>query len=158
MQGGLAYVGGWGGAACSFDVTSNCDWLIRVYDQNTGALVWDKEFDKFKQDDSSNVILACGDRVLGAGTAGTNSNAPFGDWWVQSLDSSGGSLVWEDLLPTPATYAIPQGLAVAGDRVFVTGSTSDQAGGTQDGDYIVRAYKFGSAGKCGTLANNSQFF
>lgn len=152
LHGGRAFVIGQGGAVCSFD---ECDWLIRTYNQETGALLWEKQVDRTHHDDQPNVVLACANRVVVAGGAGTDSDEPFSDWWVQVYTAERGTLVWENLLPTPATFAFPVGLAVTGNRLFVTGSTLDLAGGTQNGDYIVRAYQFGSEeDDCKMVANN----
>jgi hypothetical protein len=152
LNAGRAYVVGYGGSACAFDSSSNCDWLIRAYDENTGTVIWKKEVDPFHQDDTANVVLACNDRVVVAGTAGTDTNAPYGDWLVQVLDARSGSLIWQDLLPTPVTYANPVGLGVSGSRLFVTGSIIDNS---QSGDYIVRAYEFGSLlDSCLPISNN----
>jgi hypothetical protein len=158
LNGGRAFVVGQGGPQCSFDTTSDCDWLIRTYDQDTGALLWEKRVDTNHQDDNANVVLACGDRVVVAGGAGTDTNAPYSDWLVQVLDAKNGALVWENLLPTPRTFAVPFGLAVADNRLFVTGATSDIAGGTQNGDFIVRAHRFGvEEDDCESVSNNAGF-
>jgi len=59
---------------------------------------------------------------------------------------------------TPLTFGQPYGLAVDQDRLFVTGSTSDLAGGTQNGDVIVRAHHFESQGEtCEPVFNNYGF-
>jgi hypothetical protein len=66
--------------------------------------------------------------------------------------------ICQNLLPTPLTFGQPYGLAVDRDRLFVTGSTSDLAGGTQNGDVIVRAHQFDSSGEvCEPMFNNYGF-
>jgi hypothetical protein len=153
---GRAYVVGEGGAACSFDLTSDCDWLIRTYDQDTGALLWQKEVDFGHQDDQPNVVLACADHVAVAGLAGTDTLAPYGDWLVQVYNTRNGALRWQDRLPTPGTFAFPVALAAAGNRLFVSGSTLDLAGGTQVGDYIVRSYQLGNDDdECSAISNRA---
>jgi outer membrane protein assembly factor BamB len=157
LHDGQAFIAGSGGMACSAGLPSDCDWLLRAYDQATGALTWSMQVDgNHQQDDAANVILACGDRIAIAGNAGTDSAAPYADWRVQVRSADTGALVWDDVLSTPATYAFPVGLAVSGTRLFAAGSTIDVAGGTQDGGYVVRAHDFGSGGTgCGAAANNS---
>ena len=156
LHDGQAFVAGSGGAACSLGLPSDCDWLVRAYDEATGALMWSMQVDGNHQDDFANVILACGDRIAIAGSAGTDSAAPYADWRVQVRAANTGALLWDDVLSTPATYAFPVGLAISGTRLFATGSTLDLAGGTQDGDDIVRAYDSGSGGTgCSAVANNS---
>jgi outer membrane protein assembly factor BamB len=155
LHDGRVFVVGSGGASCSFDPSSNCDWLIRTYDLETGALIWEKQVDRNHQDDQANVVLACGDRVVVAGLSGNNSAAQFYDWRVQVLAAKTGKLVWEDVLSTPDRYSNPVGLAVAGNRLFVTGPiyVSD---GSQNGDFVVRAYQFGVEGDdCKMIANNA---
>jgi hypothetical protein len=155
---GRAFVVGQGGALCSFSASSDCNWLIRVYDQETGNLLWQEQVDVNHQDDGANVVLACGDQIVVSGSAGTDSNAPYADWLVQVRNANNGDLVWQNLLPTPLTFGQPYGLAVDQDRLFVTGSTSDLAGGTQNGDVIVRAHHFESKGEaCEPVFNNYGF-
>jgi len=126
---------------------------LRTYDEASGALVWSVQIDSHHQDDTANVVLACGDHVAVAGSAGTDTAAPYANWRVQVRDSGDGALLWDDELATPDTYAFPVGLAFSGSRLFATGSTLDLAGGTQDGDYIVRAYASGSG--CAAAENNA---
>lgn len=155
---GRAFVVGQGGALCSFNANSDCNWLIRTYDQDTGTLLWQKQVDVNHQDDGANVVLACGDQIVVSGSAGTDSNAPYADWLVQVRSAKNGDLIWQNLLPTPLTFGQPYGLAVDQDRLFVTGSTSDLAGGTQNGDVIVRAHHFESQGEtCEPVFNNYGF-
>lgn len=152
LASGNAYVVGLGGAACSFSPTSNCDWLIRAYDENAGTLLWSKQVDGNGFDDGARVVLACGDSLVVAGFVGTDEQDQYGDWLVQVLNASDGSLSWQDYLPTPGTFAIPTGLAVSENQLFETGSTSDSA---NNGDYIVRALQFGSNGQsCMAISNN----
>ncbi len=154
LANGNAYVVGQGGAGCSFTSTSNCDWLIRAYDENTGALLWSKQVDGNGLDDTANVVLACGDSVIVGGDVETDEQAFYSDWMVQVLNANDGSLSWKDYLPTPGTFAIPVGLAVSGNELLETGSTSDSA---NNGDYIVRALQFGSNGQsCKAVSNNGR--
>jgi hypothetical protein len=144
LDGGRAFAVGQGGAACSFGLPSNCDWLIRAYDQRTGVLLWERQVDREGGDaDQANVVLAHGDQIVVAGGAGSSPTEPLADWLVQVYGADTGALVWEDLLATPGKFAYPVGLAVAGSRLLVTGSTLDLAGGTQDGDWVVRAHELG---------------
>jgi hypothetical protein len=153
LANGNAYVVGLGGAACNFfTLTSNCDGLIRAYDENAGTLLWSKQVDGNGFDDGAKIVLACGDSLAVAGYVGTDDQGDA-DWLIQVLNASDGSLSWQDYLPTPGTLAVPAGLAVSGNQLFETGSTSDSA---NNGDYIVRALQFGSNGQsCNAVSNNA---
>ncbi len=139
LNGGRAFVAGTGGAACSAFVASNCDWLIRAYDQETGAVLWEKQVDRAGGDDQTKFVVAHGDRVLVAGTAAPAFGAAEADWWVQVYTAATGALVREDLVPAPAGgFAFPNHLAVSGSRAFVTGFTIDSSGNQ---DWLARAHE-----------------
>jgi outer membrane protein assembly factor BamB len=144
LRGGRVFAAGIGGAACLFGSGSNCDWLLRAYDAADGTLLWQQQVDAEGGDaDQPNVVLAAGKKIVVAGSAGTSPTEQVADWLVQVYDTADGSLAWENLLPTPDTYAFPTGLALSGTRVLVSGSTLDLVGRTQDGDWIVRAHELG---------------
>jgi hypothetical protein len=135
LDGGRAFVTGSGGAACSAYTASNCNWITRAYDLDTGGLAWERETDKAGGDDQPNIIVAQGNRVLVSGGA---ANAAGGqDWLVQVYTASSGDLVWEDLVTSPGGVAWASDLAVSGDRVFVPGYVMNSSGIS---NWLVRAY------------------
>jgi outer membrane protein assembly factor BamB len=139
LSGGHAFVAGIGGAACRAFVVSDCDWLIRAYDQSTGALLWERQVDRAGGDDQALFVAAHGDRVLVAGVTSPAFGALEADWLVQVYGAATGALVWEDVVPAPAGgFAFANHLAVSGSRAFVTGVIVDGSGNQ---DWVVRAHK-----------------
>ena len=168
IRNGRAFVAGFGGAACSLDNVSDCDWIVRTYSLQTGALLWSRQIDGIAHsDDSASVVLACDDRVIVAGTAGTDRNDVFADALVQQLDAQTGRLTREDRLTVPGRYASPLGLAVAGNRLFVSTTVLDFTETTNDPYVLLRAFRLRDAGAddemgeehgCRPLGNNTFFF
>lgn len=136
IAGGRAYVAGSGGPGCSAAYASDCDWLVRAYDLNGGALRWQTRIDTAHADDQASVIRVQGDRVVVTGPVGNDWGGL--DWRVMALSARDGSALWSDLVATPDAISYPSDVALWGDRALVAGSISDFMGA---GDWLVRTFE-----------------
>ena len=148
VQGGRVFAQGFGGRRClnAASPPSDCDNVIRSYDTQTGALVWEKQPGLTGIDDYTFVpaVRARGKRLYGALQINLPSDGrPIGDWLVQAYDGASGQLLWQDRVDTGGGVdfegaELPLGLAVLGGRLFVAGRTVDASG---NWNFTVRAYR-----------------
>ncbi len=131
------FVAGSGGSECSSFVASNCNWLVRAYDLESGRLRWKKEFDRSGGDDQPTAIIATSDRVVVAGIGETGFDQGSYDWILRAYSAQTGDLVWEDIIKVVQGEGHPLSLSAHGGRLFVGGWVFDAVG---SGDALVRAH------------------
>jgi glucose dehydrogenase len=112
------------------------DWVLRAYDANTGALLWENLFDLAGQDDfCRGTAIAVEKDKLFLGGYVTNAQGNL-DWMVRAYDTSSGALVWQDQRDVGGLSDGVRALTVKDGRLFVTGW-----GFTADAERaLVRAY------------------
>jgi hypothetical protein len=113
----------------------NQDFLIRVYEAKTGALLWEDQTDKAGFNDAAYALAVGGGLVFAAGF-GTNATGNQ-DFLVRAYRATDGALVWEDQVDRAGFNDIAFTLAVGEGRVFAAGSGQRMAGHE---DFLVRAY------------------
>lgn len=146
VQGRQVFVQGFGGPKClgTTSPPSDCAILLRSYDAQTGALLWDAKTGTVGVDDqiTTQTLHAQGGTLFGAWGVNAPTTGPQGDWLVQAFDASTGRLRWEDLVDTggglrPLGAEIPLAVAMFGGRLFVAGRLVDA---TDNWNFVVRAY------------------
>jgi glucose dehydrogenase len=131
------FVAGSGGSACSSIAASNCNWIVRAYNLDSGRLRWKREFDRSGGDDQPTDIIAIDDRVVVAGIGEAGFDQGSYDWVVQTYSARSGTLVWEDIVKVPGGEGHPLSLSTRGGRLFVGGWVFDAVG---SGDALLRAH------------------
>ncbi len=126
-----------GGPRCLIDGSppSDCDVFVRSYDGETGALLWEREFDLSGHDDQPFEVLATRGMVFVASVAALSSATGVGGWRIHAVDGSTGGLQWESI---GGDVEVPLDLAYEHGRLFVPGRSVDPT--TENWDWIVRAY------------------
>ena len=128
-----------------FNTTCRCfptDFLVRVYQAETGDLLWQDRVDNGFADAARAVIIDGGMVFVGGRTLhahalpGPNSNS---DVFVRAYDLGRGTLVWQDQFDRAGHFdeVFLRNIAVDQGRLFV-GGRSQSANG--DSDFFVRAY------------------
>ena len=130
------------------NAAGNTDILVRAYNAETGALLWEDQYDKAGGSDRTLDITVMGNRVFLAGRV-TNA-AGNNDYLVRAYNSESGALLWEDQLDKAGGSDVAIGVTVKGNRVFVAGLGTNSAGNE---DFLVRAYN----AKTGALLWEDQF-
>lgn len=133
VQGNQLFVAG--NVSYSF---SSQDWLIRVYDTDTGFMLWQNQFDLAGSYDSISSIAVANNLVIIAG-GGRNENGDS-DWLVRAYDRSNGSLQWHDQLDVAGDSDGATAITTQGRAVLVAGSGDTVPGAFSGSDAIIRIY------------------
>jgi hypothetical protein len=116
------------------------DFLLRVLDSATGALVWQDQVNKGGDEFASGVV-ADHHRVFVSGTAFVPGHGY--DWLLRAYDTRTRELLWEDTfdLEGRADFSRGTALATGAGLVFLGGyGTNLQDEGDFNTDYVVRAH------------------
>jgi hypothetical protein len=131
-DGGRVFVSG-----NTYKADTGYDWLLRAYDEATGALLWEKRYDLVGRSDfSRGTALAAGGGLVFLGGYGTNAQdtGDFNtDWVVRAYDARTGRLRWHDRI---GGFSGAYSLAYDRGRLIAGGWTASE---TED-LALVRAY------------------
>ena len=128
------------------------NWFVRAYDASSGNVLWE---DYAPAGIGGQVISVAveGNLLIATGSLLTRTTTPpfvNSDWRIRVYDSKTGSLQWEEIVDKGG-HEFPEvaiDLAVLGGRAFVVGGGGPGCGltvsGTDNCDFIVRAYDLGS--------------
>ena len=110
---------------------------VRTYDAKNGELLWEDNYDREGSlwDGASDVVVK-GDNVFVVGSTQTAA----GGWGltVRAYNAKDGKLLWQDNYDREGALTdTAYGVAVKGDRLFVTGTSETTAGG---GAFAIRTY------------------
>jgi hypothetical protein len=114
----------------------NQDFLVRAYDQTTGALRWQDQRDPAGFNDVAEALAVWGGQVFAAGSG--ERAAGNQDFLVRAYEARSGALRWEDRGDTAGLNDAAFALAVDRGRVFAAGFVTNAAGNQ---DFLVRAYQ-----------------
>jgi hypothetical protein len=123
-------------AGSDTNAAGNRDFLVRAYQANTGALLWEDQVDKAGDADRA-FALAVGEGQMFAAGFGTNA-AGNQDFLVRAYDPKSGALLWEDQIDKAGGFDGVNALAVEGGRLFAAGFGTNAAGNF---DVLIRAYE-----------------
>ena len=136
VRGRRVYVTGAGGASCSEFAISNCDWITRSYDRDSGALLWEDRYDAAGADDGGQSVATTEDVVIVGGFVGSVPNDEINGPSVRVLNARTGRLVWQDAIPDPTNNGLVFKVAARDESVFMAAKDND--------DWLVRAYDAGT--------------
>lgn len=134
-EGNRVFVGGTGGPACSSFDAANCDIVVRAYNANTGAVMWESSTDVAGSDDQVMQVAVAGNRL--AVVSAVSSADWTLDWLVQIHNAQTGAILSADQVATPGGFGIPNAVALKGNRLVVGGYGADDDFGLA---WRVRAY------------------
>lgn len=129
--------------AAGFDCDAsgfNCHYIVRAYDSQTGAFLWQDRFNEPGGDVVTGfvtpVLEVDGDQVfLGGGVLNTAGRY---EWTARAYDAKTGTLAWEERIDGGGFVSYPNALAAHGDRLYVAGFITQS---DETFDFTVRAYK-----------------
>ncbi len=120
------------------DALGNTDFLVRAYDADTGALVWQDLSDGPGNFDNASALDGRGNLLYVTGRMGSGMGL-VGDLQavVRAYDAGTGTLVWEDRFGPPGVFNFANGIVIGERAAFVKGAISP-AGSF---DWFLRAYQ-----------------
>ena len=122
------------------------DVLVLAVDATTGSLLWSRELDHSDQDERGVGLVASPDGARLYLSAVADVDFFQCDYWTHGLDAASGASLWEALFDYDIPLAFredrPVGLALAPDgaRLYVTGSTYENAFAFEGYDWATVAY------------------
>jgi outer membrane protein assembly factor BamB len=114
----------------SQNAAGDTDFVVRVYDAETGALVWSDRIDIAGGNDAATALVADDDRII---VAGTGVDASRSNQLILRTYAPNGQLAWEDRTGILTATS----LAAQGTLVIVGGTRTATTGPAR---LIVRAY------------------
>jgi hypothetical protein len=113
------------------------DFIVRAYDDRSGALIWQDRLDRGSDEFASGVVTDQ-ERVFVSGTAFVPGRGH--DWIVRAYAADTGTLLWQSLFDLAGRSDFSRGTAIAtGSGLLFVGGYGVDANGNQD--WIVRAYE-----------------
>jgi PQQ-like domain len=137
VRGGQVFAAGFGTNAAG-----NQDFLIRVYQAEDGALIWEDQVDQAGFNDTALALAVGGGRVFAAGSGQRTPGNE--DFLVRAYDATSGALLWEDQVDQAGGFDGVNAIVVERGRLFAAGFVTNAAGNF---DVLIRAYE----AKTGTL-------
>jgi outer membrane protein assembly factor BamB len=130
------FVAGWDCDASFF----NCHDLVRAYDAQTGAFLWQDRFNEPGGDvfgGIANPVLEADKGQVFLGGSVLNTEGRY-EWTIRAYDAKTGTLGWEERIDPGGFFSSPNGFASQGDRLYAAGFIRKSDGTF---DFTVRAYK-----------------
>ncbi len=130
------FAAGWDCDASGF----NCHDIVRAYDAQTGAFLWQDRFNEPGGDvfgGIANPVLEVDGGHVFLGGAVLNTSGRY-EWTIRMYDAKTGTLGWEERIDGGGFLNLPNGFAAQGDRLYAAGSIANPTGHL---DFTVRAYK-----------------
>ena len=113
------------------------DFIVRAYDDRSGALIWQDRLDR-GTDEFASGVATDHERVFVSGTAFVPGRGY--DWIVRAYAADTGALLWQRLFDLAGRSDFSRGTAIAtGNGLLFVGGYGVDAEGRQD--WIVRAYE-----------------
>lgn len=117
--------------------TSDQDWLIRVYDTDTGLLLWQDLVDLSDGYDFLNDMVVSRTQLITVGSV-LNEDGNY-DWLVRANDIADGSLQWQDQIDNDGGSDLASAVAAQGHQVYVAGAIANSQG-SFGRDAVLRVY------------------
>jgi len=124
------------------------EWVVRTYDAQTGALIWQDHLNLGGRSSQPFSIQQNNDQLLVVGQV--ENTAGNVDFLVRAYSPRDGQLIWENTFDFAGGYDSAQSITIEQGRLFVGGTAIDQLGSVFS---VVRAYER----QTGTLLWQDQF-
>jgi glucose dehydrogenase len=119
----------------------DADWLVRAYEPDTGAVLWQDQFDKAGNNDFALDAAVEGGRLFVGGITlnpTVDPRFPFNfNWHVRAYEATTGALLWQQETDLAGGNDQSLRLAAGHERVVAVGNVQTTAGHL---DFHVRAY------------------
>lgn len=120
-----------GYAGCDPATGGGCDWLVRAYSADSGALLWQDRLPGSGGDAQAVTIAAQDSRVyVGGGVAGGSTGFAA---TLRAYGTKSGQLLWQDSAGQGGPFSFVFDLAVQGDRLFAATNVAF--------NFSIRAYR-----------------
>lgn len=120
---------------------TDADWVVRVYDAESGRVLWHERLDVFGSLDLPIAVALRGRHLFVGGSTvrAKNPDGSFdGDWLVRSYDAATGALHWQDRFDLGGREDSVASIAASSTGVVVAGSGSTAAARS---NFVVRTYR-----------------
>lgn len=126
------------------------DWVVRLYDAQSGKLLWNDRYDPAGKFDEAIGGVAISQGQVFAYSVVTDTM--FLNMFVRAYDEETGKILWQDKFEkghlSSATYGLRTSLALDNNRITVVGrAVMVRPEKTRDIDWIVRTYSTARPGK-----------